>query len=202
MTELAYNLGCTGDTANGAALSRQAAELQLERLGPASKTTRITLYGAGLNAQWAERLGEAESFFQKLQSAYQEPPAPREDQVALADFLLARVQLLQGELSPADALPTIQQAAPLIVEWDPDGFGEMALIAKALCLARIERFEEAKRTVGRIEGVLMDAISPDHHERRLYLRTRVEIHEGLGEPDRAAEYRALLREAEAIEASD
>ena len=64
------------------------------------------------------------------------------------------------------------------------------------------RFEEAEQLMRRHPGKLMDAIAPDHYERRLYLETLAEMYVGLGQPEKAAEYRALLREAEGAEASD
>jgi hypothetical protein len=48
----------------------------------------------------------------------------------------------------------------------------------------------------------MDAAPAYHYERRLYLETLIEMHEGLGEPEKAAEYRELLGEAAATNLPD
>jgi hypothetical protein len=48
----------------------------------------------------------------------------------------------------------------------------------------------------------MAALPEAHFERRLHLSTLVDIHEGLGQPEVAAEYRALLRAGEAVQTSD
>ncbi len=81
----------------------------------------------------------------------------------------------------------------------------MGLTALAHCLVRLGRFEEAEATMQHNPGRLVDAIHPHHYERRLYLDTLAKIHEGLRRPEKAAEYRVLLREAEGAdeaEASD
>ena len=69
-------------------------------------------------------------------------------------------------------------------------------VALAECLVRLGLFQEADVVMHRATGRLAAAVSQGHFERRLYLNTLVAVHEGLGQPEKAAEYRALLREAD------
>jgi len=63
--------------------------------------------------------------------------------------------------------------------------GEMMSTALAQCLVRLGRFEDAEATMQRNLGRLVEAIAPEHFERRLYLNTLAEIHKGLGQHDKA-----------------
>ncbi|MHC4970695.1 MAG: hypothetical protein ACYTF4_19055, partial [Planctomycetota bacterium] len=78
----------------------------------------------------------------------------------------------------------------------------LGLTALARCLVDLGEYEKADALMQQNPGRLTDAVSKDHFERRLYLNTLVDMYEGLGRPERAAEYRALLREAEATKAPD
>ncbi|MHC4140349.1 MAG: protein kinase domain-containing protein [Planctomycetota bacterium] len=196
MTELSLVVGLTGDPAEGAALAEQSAEILLESFGPAPIFTRVALYCTGLNLQWLGRLDEAEQYFRRFRWAWDQVPDRGDRRPALQDFLLTRVLLLRGTLAPADALATIEDCTPRLVDWDPRAFGEMAQVTHALCLVRLKRFEEADRQAEQIEGAFVDAIAPDHYERRLYFQMLAELYEGLDQPEKAAEYEALLREAE------
>ncbi len=107
------------------------------------------------------------------------------------------------DLEPSDALPTFEEFAPAVDEPLRPFWGEVGLTSQGLCLVRLARYEEARQVMQRHPGQLMKAIPTDHYERRLYLKTLVEIHDGLGQPEKRAEYQALLREAEeADEASE
>jgi hypothetical protein len=65
-----------------------------------------------------------------------------------------------------------------------------------MCLVRLGQFDKAEQVMQQHSGRLIEAIPLDHYERRLYLNTWLEIYEGLGQSEKAAQYRALLREAE------
>ena len=76
------------------------------------------------------------------------------------------------------------------------------MTALARCLVDLGKFDEADAVMQRNPGRLAGAVSTDHYERRLYLATLAKIYEGLDQPEKAAEYHALLREAEQGAASD
>ncbi len=75
-------------------------------------------------------------------------------------------------------------------------YKELARATQANCLARLRRYDEAKGVMQERRLRILGALPAGHFERRLYLQTLAEISEGLGQPEKAAEYRALLREAE------
>ncbi len=64
------------------------------------------------------------------------------------------------------------------------------------CLVELGEYEEADVVMQQNPGRLVKAIPPHHYERLLYHDTLAKIHEGLGRPEKAAEYRAMVREAE------
>ncbi len=117
----------------------------------------------------------------------------------MARFLLSRVRLLMGRLEPQEALPVFKEAVQAYTEPMRSHLGEMSLTAYASCLVRLGRYEEAEIQMQRHPEDMMAAISAHHYERRMHLQTLAEMHEGLGQPAKAAEYRALLRQAEAAD---
>jgi tetratricopeptide (TPR) repeat protein len=192
MNILAYAVGYQGDLDRSATLAAEAYERRLEQLGPNHLWTRESLARSGLNEQWRGGLDQAHERF----AEYLRISSAVDDQVIHAKFLLIRLEMLRGAREPAEALDVFRAFVAKTTEPMQRFWGEMALTAQALCLARLGRYEEAERVMRRHPGELMDAIAPDHYERRLYLNTWVEIYEGLGDAEKAAEYWALLRAAE------
>ncbi|MHC4427726.1 MAG: hypothetical protein ACYS0D_03875, partial [Planctomycetota bacterium] len=147
-----------------------------------------------LNLQWAGQLEEAEEYFLKWQAAFYElPEKPSDrDRPYRADFFVARVQLLLGTLAPSDALPIIEA----YINVGDSHYGDLGLITRALCLARLGQYREAEAALAEYDGTLLAAAVPGHYERRLRLSTLAEISEGLGDHEKAAEYRRLLSTSE------
>ena len=88
-------------------------------------------------------------------------------------------------------------AQPIVADFINHGRGkyrDLALTTKARCLIRLGRFQAAEAALGTYRGKLLEAAAPGHYERRLHFETLVELYEGLGDEDRAAEYRAKLRD--------
>ncbi|MHC4210420.1 MAG: hypothetical protein ACYSWT_11970, partial [Planctomycetota bacterium] len=106
-----------------------------------------------------------------------------------ADFLLARIRLLRGEQSPQEALPVIDAFVAAKEKTYYSTFYGLRLTAKMLCLVRLGRHAEAAALVAELPDKLMTVLPHDHYERQLYRATLVELYEGLGEHEKAAEYR-------------
>ncbi|MHC4216998.1 MAG: serine/threonine protein kinase [Planctomycetota bacterium] len=186
MTQLGFLSGCMGDPEQGHSYSREVYDLYVERLGRDHHDTRISLYSVGLNLQWMGRLDEAEQRFQE----YLDASTRAGMGLALARFLVARVRLLQGTLAPAEVLLVAEE----LVRSAP-GWIELGMTTQALCLVRLGRYEEATVVMDGHPHRFLGALAEGHYERRLHLRTLAEMYEGLGEPEKAKEYRALLGEA-------
>ncbi len=200
LTELAFILGLRGHYDESESFGREALDILVASVGVVSPHTNVSLYTIGLNLQWMGRLDEAEEYFQRYRSSWDVAGDQWTSEPAHADFLLARVRLLQGEMAPDEALPVVMN---YVREEPSELFADMAHTTHAMCLVRLKRFEEAERQAEQIEGAFMDAIAPDHYERQLYFQMLTELHDGLDQSAQAAEYRALLREAEsADEASE
>jgi tetratricopeptide (TPR) repeat protein/serine/threonine-protein kinase RIO1 len=196
--DLSVVVGLLGDPQGGAQLAEDVYVSRIDRVGPHETYVLAALYCLGLNLQWAGRAEEAERRFQEYMSFHEETPQPG----SFGNFLLLRVHLLQGKVSAEEALPILEQfVATMTDPLLPTG-GEMGLTALANCLVRLGRFEEAEAQMQRNPGRFTAAVSSDHFERRLYLETLAQIYEGLEEPEKAEEYRDLLRQAQEMVASD
>jgi tetratricopeptide (TPR) repeat protein len=196
MSEVALLRGLTGNPAEGAALAKAACEPRLAHLSPGARTTGVSLYTAGHIYEWMGDLEEAERYFEQYLSGQELASPDHFHGTLLARFLLTRVRLLMARIEPQEALPVFEESVRAYTEPMRSYLGEVSLTAYALCLARLGRYEEAEAQMQRHPGDLMAALPEHHYERRLHLQTLAEIHEGLGEPEKAAEYRAMLREAE------
>jgi tetratricopeptide (TPR) repeat protein len=185
---LARPLGLLGQAEEAADLACEASDRQMRLAGPNYYSARIHREG-GVYLQWMERYDEAEEYLLRSQDASE----ALWDRPGRAEFYLARGRLLRGVLDAADALPIVERH----VASNAGLFAAVTITTQALCLAQLDRFEEAEAVMKRHPGFI-DAIAPNHYERRLYFNTRAEIYEGLGEADKAAEYRAMLREAESL----
>ncbi|MHC4137625.1 MAG: protein kinase domain-containing protein [Planctomycetota bacterium] len=194
MTLLAEVKGCAGDPKGGASLAREAYELRLESFGRQHTFTSGSLRALGWNLMWDGRLEEAEEAFAERLAIRQEKTG--NENPAGAAFFVARVRLLQGKVSAEEALPFVER----YVERNTDPIklfhGEWGLTTKAYCLVRLGRFDEAREVMEQHPEEFIDALPPGHFERRLHFQTLAEMYEGLGQPQQATEYRALLREAE------
>jgi hypothetical protein len=146
-----------------------------------------------MNLQWAGRLEEAEGYFLEYWSALDEMAEHREDPTSqFAEFLLARVRLLRGGLSPQEALPVIDAFVAAKERTYHATFYGLGLTAKMLCLVRLGRFAEAEALVPELPDELMQVLPRDHYERRLFRATLVELYEGLGDDEKATEFRKSL----------
>ncbi|MHC4219822.1 MAG: protein kinase domain-containing protein [Planctomycetota bacterium] len=196
LTELAYILGLLGQTDEGFDLVQESLQIHTESLSPTSAGHAVTLYVAGLILQWGSRSEEAETYFERCRGLWDlghMTATPR-----MADFFLARCRVLQGRITPAEALPIVEKFVR-----DRPWPTEFGIPATAWCLVKLGRYDEADQLMQRCPGRLAEGVPHDHFERRLYLETQLGIYEGLGRREKAAEYRALLREAEsADEASE
>jgi tetratricopeptide (TPR) repeat protein len=195
--DLSAILALQGRVEEGAVLAQAAHELESDAFGPASPRSTTALRWIGHNLQWSGRLADAELRFQE----YLTIAANANQPTLRAEFLLTRVQMLQGKLDAGQALPIFEAFVADNTEPMRYYFGEIGLTSLAQCLVRLGRFQDARLVMDRHPGRMMDAIPPHHYERRLYLETLIEMHEGLDEPEKAEEYRELLREAETTEAS-
>ncbi|MHC4304211.1 MAG: serine/threonine protein kinase [Planctomycetota bacterium] len=184
MGQLGFLSGCMGDPETGHSYAREAYDLYLEHLGPDHPDTRIGLYIVGLNLEWMGRLEEAQQRYQE----YLDTATRTGMGLAFARFLVARVQLLQETLDPAEVLPVAEELARTSRGWV-----ELGLTTQALCLVQIGRYEEAKVVMDGHPNKFLAALGGGHYERRLHYLALAEMYEGLGEPQKAAEYRALLR---------
>lgn len=143
-----------------------------------------------MNLQRTGRLEEAEEYFLEYRSVFDQLAEHPEDSTSqFAEFLLARVRLLRGQLSPQEALPAIDAFVAAKEKTHYSTFYGLGLTAKMLCLVRLGRYAEAEALVPELPDELMKAMPRDHYERRLYRSTLGELYEGLGDREKAAEYR-------------
>ena len=185
---LSYLVSYQGESAQGVLFAKEAYETTTELLGSDHPATQTAGTGLGFNLLWSGRFEDAEPVFAQSSRLS-------------SRFALTRLRLLQGSMDPEDALPTIEEFVAETQPIQPQVW-EVALTAQALCLVRLGRYEDAQQVMQRHPGKFMNAIAPNHYERRLYLNTLVEIYEGLDEPEKAAEYRALVRKAEQRDDAD
>jgi tetratricopeptide (TPR) repeat protein len=200
LSVLALILGFMGEPGTAVVRAEKAYEIQARLYGPEHPSTAATLQTIGLSLQWAGQSARAREVFEEFLSIRQ-AMTKREDPEGSA-FLVARVRLLQGDMRAEEALPAIERMVavntdPMIPVW-----GEVGLTAKMFCLVRLGRFDEAQQVLERHPQEFMEAMPEDHFERRLHHRALAEMYQGLGQPERAAEYRALLREVEGAEPSE
>jgi tetratricopeptide (TPR) repeat protein len=162
----------------------------MENFGPGWGDTRVSFFAAGMNLQWMGRLEEAEEYLLAYRSANEQVAEHRQDPKSqFAEFLLARVRLLRGQLSPQEALPAIDAFVAAKEKTYYATFYGLGLTAKMLCLVRLGRFAEAEALVPELPDQLMKVMPRAHYERRLYRATLVELYEGLGDHEKADEYR-------------
>ncbi|MHC4140528.1 MAG: serine/threonine protein kinase [Planctomycetota bacterium] len=196
--DLAIIVGFQGKPYEGARLAQDAYEGLMGWAGPDRNTTLPALYCLGLNLQWSGQTQEAEQRFEEFVAICEE----NDYQWPLAPFLLTRLQLIEGKISPEQARPVIER----FVEANTNPLtlvqGELGLTALARCLVDLGEYEQADVVMQQNPGRLTDAVSTDHFERRLYLETLLAINEGLGRTAKTTEYRALLRKAEGVKVSD
>jgi tetratricopeptide (TPR) repeat protein len=200
MTLLANVKGCAGDPEVGASLARDAYETRLESFGRAHHTTTASLHTLGLNLMWSDRLEEAEERFVEFLSIKRDVLG-NQNPVGSA-FWVARVQMLRGKIGPEEALPIVEKFVEVNTNPVRTWHGEWGLTTKAYCLVQLGRYGEAREVVEQHPEKLIEALPAGHFERRLHFQALAEMYEGLGQPDKVAEYRALLREAEGADASD
>ncbi|MHC4064553.1 MAG: protein kinase domain-containing protein [Planctomycetota bacterium] len=197
LTELAYIVGLLGKTGEGYTLTQESLQMISESYGPTSVEIAVALYTAGLNLQWAGRAEEAEEYFERFRGLWDHGHLTLKP--TMADFFLARLRLLEGRMTPAEALPFLQAFVDIdFSSWSR----EFGIPVTGWCLVQLGRYEEAERLMQRCPGRLANAVPDNHFERRLYLNTLAEIYEGLGQPEKVAGYRALLREAEEVDAPE
>jgi tetratricopeptide (TPR) repeat protein len=197
---LALILGFAGEPETAAMRAEEAHEIQARLFGHEHPSSAATLQTIGLSLQWAGQSERAREVFEEFLSIRQ-GMTKREDPEGSA-FLVARVRLLQGDMTAEEALSAIERMVEVNTDPMAPVWGEVSLTAKMFCLVRLGRFDEAQQVFGRHPQEFMEAMPVDHFERRLHHRALAEMYEGLGEPEKAAEYRALLREAEAVQTSD
>jgi serine/threonine protein kinase len=200
MTQLANIKGCAGDPQAGASLARESYEIKLESFGPEHIFTRNGLQALGLNLMWMDRLDEAGQVFIEYVSARQE--VPDEVNPVGTSYWTVRIPLLQGKIDPEQALPFVEKYVEANTNPVKLFHGEWGLTTKAYCLVQLGRYDEALEVMEQHPEELIDALPPGHFERRLHFRTLAEMYEGVGEAEKAAEYRAQLRKAEEPAASE
>jgi non-specific serine/threonine protein kinase/serine/threonine-protein kinase len=196
--DLAVIIGLSGNPSEGARIAEGASGQLINDLGPNHPITLTSLYALGLNLQWSGRTEEAQRHFEEYKARSMESGYD----FALPTFLLARLQWLEGELSAADARPLIEQLVERSTKPMIPILGELGLTALARCLVDLGEYEQADTLMQQNPGRLAAAVSTDHYERRLYLATLVAIKEGLGESDKAEEFRDLLRKAGGVKGPD
>ncbi|MHC4216840.1 MAG: serine/threonine protein kinase [Planctomycetota bacterium] len=189
MTLLAKVKGCAGDPKRGASLAREAYELRLETFGRRHTFTSGSLRALAWNLMWDGRLEEAEEVFAE-RAAIREEVTGRENTGGPA-YWVARVRLLQGKISAEEALPLVESQVKRHTNPIHLFYGEWSLTTKAYCLVQLRRYDEALEVMKQHPEKLIDALPPGHFERRLHFRTLADMYEGLGEPEKAAGYRAL-----------
>jgi tetratricopeptide (TPR) repeat protein len=173
-----------------AALAREGARLNMEIFSPGWGGTRVSFFAAGVNLRRTGRLEDAEEYSLEYRSVFDQiAEHPQDPKSQFGEFLLARARLLRGELSPQEALPVIEAFVAAKEKTYYSTFYGLGLTAKMLCLIRLGRFTDAEALVPELPDELMKAMPRDHHERRLYRATLVELYEGLGDHEKADEYR-------------
>ncbi|MHC4080278.1 MAG: serine/threonine protein kinase [Planctomycetota bacterium] len=198
MVDLSAVMAVQGRVEDGTLLAQEAHEILSDAFGPASHRSTTALRWLGHNLQWSGRLEDAGLRFQEYLTIAANANQPTQR----AEFLLTRVQMFQGVLDAGQALPIFEDFVTAHTEPMRFVLGEIGLTSLARCLVHLGRFEEARQVMNRHPGRFMDAAPAYHYERRLYLETLIEMHEGLGEPEKAAEYRELLGEAAATNLPD
>jgi tetratricopeptide (TPR) repeat protein/predicted Ser/Thr protein kinase len=199
MSEVALLRGLTGNPAEGAALAKAACEVRIAELAPGDREISVSLYTAGVVHQWMGDLEEAQRYFELYLTGQQHASSDHFHALVMARFLLSRVQLLTEQVKPQEALPDFEKAVRAYTDPMRSHLGEMSLTAYASCLVQLGRYAEAEAQMLRHPEDMMSALPAHHYERRLHLRTLAEIYEGLGQPEKAAAYRALLREGESAD---
>jgi tetratricopeptide (TPR) repeat protein len=188
-TVLAIILGVTGEPEKATLLAEEAHETRVRLFGREHPITVGTLQTIGLSLQWAGKQQKAREVFEEFLSI-QQGVLERENPEGSA-FLVARVRLLQGDITAEEALPAIERMVKVNTDPMAPFHGEVGLTAQILCLARLGRFDEARQVLARHPQELMEALPADHFERRLHFQALEEMYKGLGEPEKAAQYRAL-----------
>jgi tetratricopeptide (TPR) repeat protein len=193
MINLAWVKGLNGDTEGALPLAREAYEIRLESFGADHYFTTNAQHTIAGVLEWGGDLDGAQEILEQLLPILQSRTG-KEHPVGVS-FWLARVRLLRGQIDAAEALPFVKRFVKVNTNPMNPFYGETGLTAQTLCLVRLGRFDEAKAIMDRHPQQLIAAVAEDHHERRLHLRTLAEMCDGLGQPEKAAEYRALLRQA-------
>ncbi|MHC4220525.1 MAG: tetratricopeptide repeat protein, partial [Planctomycetota bacterium] len=186
-------VGFRGKPHQGTQLAQDAYEGLKAWAGPDRNSTLPALYCLGLNLQWSGQIEEAEQRFQEFVTLCEK----NDYQWPLAPFLLTRLQLIEGKISPEQARPVIERFVEANTKPLTLIQGELGLTALARCLVDLGEYEEADAVMQQNPGRLANAVSNDHFERRLYLETLITINDGLSRSEKVAEYRGQMREAEA-----
>ncbi|MHC4587986.1 MAG: serine/threonine protein kinase [Planctomycetota bacterium] len=197
--ELAVPIGWLGHYEEAADLALPACEMRARLHGPHSKWAFSCYRTAGLVLQWLGRPAEAEEYFRQHRATWDKLPYRRDDEPWQPDFFLARLEMLEGRLDPAEACPVIET---FVRRKEPGTSRNIGVTAHVLCLVRQGDFQQAERALREYDETIMREVPDDHFERQLHFRALAELYEGLDRQEKAAAYRALLREAEESRASD
>ena len=196
--DFAMLVGLLGDPQRGAVLAEAAHTRAMEITGPHRNYTAGTLYTLGLNLQWIGEDEQAEERFHEYLAQCKQ--TGQSD--GMARFFLARSRLLQGDITPEEALPILQRYVEAQTDPMQPVMGDMGLTALAQCLVRLDRFEDADDAMQRNPGEFTAAVAPDHFEERLHRDTLNAIEQGLNRAEQAVLSREQPRPAETVKPPD
>jgi tetratricopeptide (TPR) repeat protein len=188
---LALLLGERGDLLEAAELLRDVAAGQGRSL-PGHPFLGVTLRNLGLVEMRLGRHREARHHLDEALAIHRRHHGEDHPRTALS---LLAVAWAVGELGDWEgAAASMRQARAVLAATHPPGHPRIveADALLALALTRLGHFDEAEQRLTHALPMLQQAHGPDNHRVRRALETLIELHEGRGEPDAAARYRAQL----------
>jgi len=196
LTMLSTVLNTTGKHEEALDVSRKALALHRKLLGNRHPLIAIDLKNIGLSAR---KLGNYDFAVETLQESLALYRDLYSDEYANLVYPMTDLALaLRGKGDYVEAESIAAQAVGLSARasgGDHRNTGSARMI-HGMCLLELDRYKEAEAELLEAHSVLSTSIGETHPQTLDAARNLVEVYEKLGKPEKAAKYRALLKENE------
>jgi len=193
MCNLAVVLCQQGRLSEGEELFVNVLDIQRRVLGPEHPQTLVTQGNLGMLLKQQNKLSEAESVLREVLEIERRKlgdrhPNTLSSMAKLAVVLMDRDNLLEAEALYMEGVESSRTALPaqnvkrLLLE---KGYG--------VCLFKLKHYDQARPHLLAGFNGLKAVLGENHHSTQEALQDLVNFYEASGEPEKAAEYRSMIR---------
>jgi serine/threonine-protein kinase len=188
-----------GDTAGAEQVYREALAMQRRLLGNEHTELTSTLNNLARVLGKAGKYEEAETLYREAIAIWRQEMGDSHPDLGVNISNLARMLADKGDTAEAEALH--QEACSIILKVHGDDHWMSAYCGSlyGAFLTRLARYEEAEALLLGSYPVLRDTLAPKHVRTERALNHLVDLYDAWEKPEKAAEFRALLPDADAPE---